>query len=85
MSGPSDTCLIYLVYPKNQFYLLVVSSQKNTRLVTHLIWLFNKLNVPFVPLIFFQLGFTPCETEQPLQGMEVQEKEEGKDEKYIGI
>ena len=26
-----------------------------------------------------QLGFTPCKTEQPLQGMELQEKETQKD------
>ena len=25
--------------------------------------------------LFFLLGFTPCKTEQPLQGMELQEKE----------
>ena len=24
--------------------------------------------------IFFKLGFTPCKAEQPLQGMELQEK-----------
>ena len=28
---------------------------------------------------FFQLGFTPCRAEQPLQGMELQEKEMQKD------
>ena len=28
---------------------------------------------------FFQLGFTPCNTEQPLQDMEIQEKETQKD------
>ena len=28
---------------------------------------------------FFKLGFTPCKTEQPLQGMELQEKETQKD------
>ena len=28
---------------------------------------------------FFQLGFTPCKAEQPLQGMELQEKETQKD------
>ena len=28
---------------------------------------------------FFKLGFTPCKTEQPLQGMELQEKEAQKD------
>ena len=28
---------------------------------------------------FFQLGFTPCKAEQPLQGMELQEKEAQKD------
>ena len=28
---------------------------------------------------FFKLGFTPCKTEQPLQGMELQEKEVQKD------
>ena len=26
---------------------------------------------------FFKLGFTPCKAEQPLQGMELQEKEGG--------
>ena len=26
-------------------------------------------------LIFFLLGFTPCKVEQPLLGMELQEKE----------
>ena len=26
-------------------------------------------------VFFFQLGFTPCKAEQPLQGMELQEKE----------
>ena len=25
--------------------------------------------------LFFQLGFTPCKAEQPLQGLELQEKE----------
>ena len=29
--------------------------------------------------IFFKLGFTPCKAEQPLQGMELQEKETQKD------
>ena len=28
---------------------------------------------------FFKLRFTPCKTEQPLQGMELQEKEAQKD------
>ena len=28
---------------------------------------------------FFKLGFTLCKTEEPLQGMELQEKEEDKD------
>ena len=28
---------------------------------------------------FFKLGFTPCKAEQPLQGMELQEKETLKD------
>ena len=26
-------------------------------------------------MVFFQLGFTPCKAEQPLQGKELQEKE----------
>ena len=26
-------------------------------------------------IIFLKLGFTPCKTEQPLQGMKLQEKE----------
>ena len=30
--------------------------------------------------IFFKLGFTPCKAEQPLQGMELQEKETQKDQ-----
>ena len=35
--------------------------------------------------IFFQkLGFTSCKAEQPLQDMELQEKEEKKDQKNIG-
>ena len=29
--------------------------------------------------LFFYLGFTPCKTEQPIQGMELQEKEAQKD------
>ena len=28
---------------------------------------------------FFKVGFTPCKTEQPLRGMELQEKEAQKD------
>ena len=28
---------------------------------------------------FFKFGFTPCKAEQPLQGMELQEKETQKD------
>ena len=31
-------------------------------------------NQPFFILFFFNLGFTPCKAEQPLQGMELQEK-----------
>ena len=30
-------------------------------------------------LSFFKLGFTPCKAEQPLRGMELQEKETQKD------
>ena len=30
-------------------------------------------------LCFLKLGFTPCKTEQPLQGMELQKKEAQKD------
>ena len=29
--------------------------------------------------IFFKLGFTPCKAEQPLRGMELQEKKRKKD------
>ena len=29
--------------------------------------------------IFLKLGFTPCKAEQPLRGMELQEKEAQKD------
>ena len=28
---------------------------------------------------FFKFGFTPCKAEQPLQGLQLQEKEEEKD------
>ena len=31
------------------------------------------------PYFFKKLGFTPCKAEQPLQGMELQEKEAQKD------
>ena len=30
-------------------------------------------------VVFFILGFTPCKAEQPLQGMELQEREAQKD------
>ena len=33
----------------------------------------------FIGKGFFQLGFTPCKAEQPLRGMELQEKEAQKD------
>ena len=32
-----------------------------------------------IKIIFFLLGFTPCNAQQPLQGMELQEKEAQKD------
>ena len=32
-----------------------------------------------ITLFFFLLGFTPCKAEEPLQGMELQEKETEKD------
>ena len=32
-------------------------------------------------LFFFKLGFTPCKAEQPLRGMELQEKKHKKDYK----
>ena len=35
-------------------------------------------------IILFELEFSPCKTGQPLQGMELQEKKEEKDEKHIG-
>ena len=34
---------------------------------------------------FFELGFSPCKTEQPLQGMELQQKEAQKDKNIQGI
>ena len=33
----------------------------------------------FLFFFVFKLGFTPCKAEQPLQGMELQEKETQKD------
>ena len=35
-------------------------------------------------LIFFKLGFTPCKAEQPIQGMELHEKEAQKKLKHTG-
>ena len=32
-------------------------------------------NIVIFFLFFFKLGFTPCKAEQPLRGMELQEKE----------
>ena len=32
--------------------------------------------------VFFRLKFIPCKAEQPLEGIELQEKEEEKHEKY---
>ena len=34
---------------------------------------------------FFKFGFTPCKAEQPLQGMELQEKETQKELKLKSI
>ena len=42
-------------------------------LLTHAISTFYLFNTPF-----FKLGFTPCKAEQPLQGMELQEKKHKK-------
>ena len=44
------------------------------------------LKIPNLIYIFFcfHLGFTPCKAEQPLQGMELQEKAEIKDSKHTG-
>ena len=38
----------------------------------------------FVLFYYYNLGSTPCKAEQPLRGMELQEKEEEKDEKDTG-
>ena len=35
--------------------------------------------IGIIKKLFFKLGFTPCKAEQPLQGMELQEKETQKD------
>ena len=43
------------------------------------------VSTTFVLLFFFfQLGFTPSKTEQPLQGMKLQEKEAQKRLKHTG-
>ena len=34
----------------------------------------NSPDYPFQNFFFFKLGFTPCKAEQPLRGMELQEK-----------
>ena len=39
----------------------------------------------FILFNFFYLGFTPCKAEQPLQGMELQEKETQKDQGIQGF
>ena len=36
-------------------------------------------NLPVNVIFFFKLGFTPCKAEQPLRGMELQEKKNKKD------
>ena len=41
--------------------------------------IYNFLGKLLHKLFFFSLGFTPCKVEQPLQGMELQEKETQKD------
>ena len=38
----------------------------------------HKRNYFFESFFFFKLGFTPCKAEQPVQGVELQEKEEEK-------
>ena len=37
------------------------------------------LNILLIIVIFFLLRFTPCKAKQPLQGIELQEKETQKD------
>ena len=38
----------------------------------------------YIFLFFFELGFTPCKAEKPLQGMELQEKEAQKRLEHTG-
>ena len=48
-------------------------------------WLdFNKTCTKWVNEVFFKLGFTPSKAEQPLRGMELQEKEAQKRLEHIG-
>ena len=37
----------------------------------------SRLEKTIIFRIFFYLGFTPCKDEQPLNGIELQEEEEG--------
>ena len=39
----------------------------------------NKLQKALYLFFFFKLGFPPCKSEQPLRGMELEEKEAQKD------
>ena len=43
--------------------------------------MFDRVFISLISLIFsfFKLGFTPCKAEQPLRGMELQEREVQKD------
>ena len=45
---------------------------------------FSGYSIFFFPFFFFKSGFTPCKAEQPLQGMELQEKEARKRLQHTG-
>ena len=51
-------------------YICIYIYIKTKLLIT--VWFYQKMCHEF---FLFELGFPPCKTEQPLQGMELQEKE----------
>ena len=55
------------------FWKVIAKTCRDFLLEEHCKKLFNLTG------IFLKLGFTPCKAEQPLQGMELQEKETVKD------
>ena len=53
----------------------VINQKPNMMTVCFYVMYLLRVNMHSVIFFFFELVFTPCKAEQPLRGMELQEKE----------